>query len=126
MLFATIFKILPDVRIAWRDVWVGAVATAVLFSAGKILIGLYLGRSSVGSAFGAAGSLVVVLVWIKSVPVSLDTVSTTMTAAMEIVHASQEADATTPSGSSSDSDTARRQWRDGNCSRRRELGQSPV
>ena len=63
MLFATIFKILPDVRIAWRDVWVGAVATAVLFSAGKILIGLYLGRSSVGSAFGAAGSLVVVLVW---------------------------------------------------------------
>ena len=64
VLFATIFKILPDVRIAWRDVWIGAFATSVFFTFGKILIGLYLGRSSVGSAFGAAGSLVVVLVWI--------------------------------------------------------------
>jgi membrane protein len=64
VLFAMIFKIMPDVRIAWRDVWVGALFTAVLFTVGKILIGLYLGRSSVGSAFGAAGSLVVVLVWL--------------------------------------------------------------
>src|SRR5204863_10136591 len=53
MLFAMIFKILPDVEIAWRDVWVGAVTTSVLFTVGKIVIGLYLGRSSVGSAFGA-------------------------------------------------------------------------
>lgn len=64
VLFAVLFKALPDVRIAWRDVWVGAFATSVLFTFGKILIGLYLGRSSVGSAFGAAGSLVVVLAWI--------------------------------------------------------------
>jgi membrane protein len=64
VLFAMIFKILPDVRIAWRHVWVGAFATSILFTVGKILIGLYLGRSSVASAFGAAGSLVVVLVWI--------------------------------------------------------------
>jgi len=64
ILFAVLFKALPDVRIAWRDVWVGALATSVLFTFGKILIGLYLGRSSVGSAFGAAGSLVVVLAWI--------------------------------------------------------------
>ena len=64
VLFAMIFKILPDVRIAWGDVWVGAFATSVLFTVGKILIGLYLGRSGVASAFGAAGSLVIVLVWI--------------------------------------------------------------
>ena len=64
VLFAMIFKIMPDVRIAWRDVWVGAFATSILFTVGKILIGLYLGRSGIGSAFGAAGSLVVVLVWI--------------------------------------------------------------
>jgi len=64
LLFAMIFKILPDVRIAWRDVWIGAFATAVLFTVGKSLIGLYLGKSAVGSAFGAAGSLVIVLVWI--------------------------------------------------------------
>jgi membrane protein len=64
ILFAVLFKALPDVRLAWRDVWVGAFATSVLFTLGKILIGLYLGRSGVGSAFGAAGSLVVVLAWI--------------------------------------------------------------
>jgi membrane protein len=64
VLFAMIFKIMPDVRIAWRDVWFGAFATSILFTVGKILIGLYLGRSGIGSAFGAAGSLVVVLVWI--------------------------------------------------------------
>jgi len=63
-LFALIFKLLPDARIAWRDVWVGAVLTAVLFTAGKFLIGLYLGKSSVASAYGAAGSVVVLIVWV--------------------------------------------------------------
>lgn len=64
LLFAMIFRFLPDRRIAWRDVWTGAAATALLFSIGKLLIGLYLGKASVGSAYGAAGSLVVVLVWV--------------------------------------------------------------
>ena len=59
-----IYKIMPRVRIAWRDVWVGAAVTALLFSAGRTLIGLYIGRSGVSSGFGAAGSLVVVLVWV--------------------------------------------------------------
>gem|GEM_PF-181772 len=63
-LFALIFKVLPDARIAWSDVWVGAALTAVLFTIGKFGIGLYLGKSNVGSAYGAAGSLVVVLVWV--------------------------------------------------------------
>jgi membrane protein len=63
LLFAMIFKFLPDVKIGWRDVWIGAVATALLFSLGKWLIGLYLGQASVGSAYGAAGSLVVFVVW---------------------------------------------------------------
>ena len=62
--FAMIYKIMPRVRIAWRDVWVGAAVTALLFSAGRTLIGLYIGRSGVSSGFGAAGSLVVVLVWV--------------------------------------------------------------
>ena len=64
LLFATIFKVLPDVAVAWRDVWVGAIITAVLFSLGKSLIGLYLGRASIGSPYGAAGSLVVMTVWV--------------------------------------------------------------
>jgi membrane protein len=64
LLFAAIFKVLPDARIEWRDVWVGAIATALLFTVGKFLIGLYLGRSDPGDAFGAAGSLAVLLVWI--------------------------------------------------------------
>jgi membrane protein len=63
-LMALIYKILPDAKVAWRDVWVGALATAVLFLFGKYLIGLYIGRASVGSAFGAAGSLAALLVWI--------------------------------------------------------------
>ena len=63
-LFAAIYKVLPDARIAWRDVWVGAVVTAFLFSVGKFLLGFYLGRSNPGEAFGAAGSLALVLVWI--------------------------------------------------------------
>src|SRR5215207_779348 len=64
VLFALIFKFLPDAQIAWRDVWLGAFVTAVLFSLGKLLIGLYLGNSAVASSFGAAGSLVLLLVWI--------------------------------------------------------------
>jgi membrane protein len=63
-LFASMFKVLPDAEIQWRDVWVGGFATAILFVLGKFLIGLYLAHSDVGAAFGAAGSLVVVLVWI--------------------------------------------------------------
>ena len=63
-LFAMIFKILPNVRIGWRDVRIGAVGTALLFTIGKFLIGLYLGTSSIASSFGAAGSVVIVLVWI--------------------------------------------------------------
>ncbi len=64
LLFALLFKILPDVKIAWGDVWVGAALTAVLFTVGKHLIGLYLGYASVASPFGAAGSLVLVLFWV--------------------------------------------------------------
>jgi membrane protein len=63
-LFAAMFRFLPDARIAWRDVWVGGFATAVLFVVGKFLIGFYIGRAEVGEAFGAAGSIVIVLVWI--------------------------------------------------------------
>jgi membrane protein len=64
LLFAMIFRVLPDVDIAWRDVWVGALFTAILFALGKLGIGLYLGKSSVGSSYGAAGALVVILVWV--------------------------------------------------------------
>jgi membrane protein len=64
VLFAMIYKILPDVKIRWNDVWIGALVTAFLFSIGRFLIGLYLGKSSVASAYGAAGSLVIILIWI--------------------------------------------------------------
>lgn len=63
-LFALIYRFLPDAKIAWRDVWLGAGLTAVLFAAGKALIAVYLGQASVGSAYGAAGSLAVLLVWL--------------------------------------------------------------
>jgi membrane protein len=63
-LFATIFKVLPDAKIAWKDVRVGAAVTALLFTLGKFGLGFYLGRSNPGEAFGAAGSLALVLVWI--------------------------------------------------------------
>ena len=63
-LFALIYKFLPRVEIAWRDVWIGAAVTAILFAVGKFLIGLYIGRSGVASGFGAAGSFVVLLVWV--------------------------------------------------------------
>ena len=64
LLFAAMFKLLPDAEIQWREVWAGAVGTAIFFVLGKLLIGLYLGRGDPGSAFGAAGSLAVVLIWI--------------------------------------------------------------
>jgi len=63
-LIAMIYKILPDVKIAWRDVWVGALVTSILFQIGKLAIGMYVGKASVGSPFGAAGSLAVLLVWV--------------------------------------------------------------
>jgi membrane protein len=63
-LFALIYKFLPRAEIAWRDVWVGAGVTALLFAIGKFLIGLYIGRSGIASGFGAAGSFVVLLVWV--------------------------------------------------------------
>ena len=63
-LFAMIYKFLPDVRIKWRDVWVGAALTSFLFTIGKLLIGFYLGSSGVTSAYGAAGSLITVLLWV--------------------------------------------------------------
>jgi len=64
VLFAVIYRFLPDVVISWKDVWIGAAVTALLFSAGKYLIGIYLGRTATASAFGAAGSLVVLLFWV--------------------------------------------------------------
>ena len=64
ILFAMIFKFLPDVRIQWRDVWIGAVITAILFLIGKWLLGLYLGSGAAGSAYGAASSLITLLLWI--------------------------------------------------------------
>ncbi len=63
-LFALLFRYVPDERVTWRDVWIGAVATALLFDIGKFLIGFYIGQSSVGSMFGAAGSVVVILAWV--------------------------------------------------------------
>jgi membrane protein len=64
LLFGAIFKVLPDVKIDWKNVVVGALITAVMFTIGKTLIGLYLGRSSTASAYGAAGSLLVLLTWV--------------------------------------------------------------
>jgi membrane protein len=64
LMFAVIYKLLPDVKITWQNVWVGAAVTALLFTIGKSLIGLYLGRSTVASVYGAAGSLIVILLWI--------------------------------------------------------------
>lgn len=63
LLFGLIFKFVPETRIQWRNVWVGAITTAVFFTVGKDLIGLYLGKAGVSSTYGAAGSLVVVVVW---------------------------------------------------------------
>jgi len=64
LLFAMIYKYIPRETITWRDVWIGAAVTAFLFTVGKSLIGFYLGRSSFSGAYGAAGSLVVLLMWV--------------------------------------------------------------
>ena len=62
--FAMIYKLMPRVQVRWHDVWLGAVVTAALFSVGKFLIGLYIGKSGVASGFGAAGSLAVIFIWV--------------------------------------------------------------
>ncbi len=64
LLFAMIFKFLPDVQIQWRDVWIGAIITAILFGIGKWLLGFYLGSGAAGSAYGAASSLISLLLWV--------------------------------------------------------------
>jgi membrane protein len=64
LLFALIFKFMPDAEISWGDIWLGAVVTSLLFNLGKLGIGFYLGRSSLGSTFGAAGSLAILLIWV--------------------------------------------------------------
>lgn len=64
VMFAMLYKFMPRVKIHWQDVWAGATVTALLFTVGKLLIGIYIGKSAVSSGFGAAGSLVVVLVWV--------------------------------------------------------------
>ena len=64
LLFGLIYKVLPDVKIVWGDVWIGAIITSLLFSIGRFLLGLYLGNSTFGSTYGAAGSVVILLVWV--------------------------------------------------------------
>src|SRR3984957_2594283 len=64
VLFGLIFRLVPEAKVRWRNVWLGALVTALFFSIGKTLIGLFLGKSSVGSAYGAAGSIIVVIVWV--------------------------------------------------------------
>jgi len=64
VLFALMYKVLPDVKLKWRDVWIGGLVTAILFTIGKTLTGLYLAKSSVASSYGAAGSLVIILIWV--------------------------------------------------------------
>lgn len=64
LLFALIYKYLPDAEIAWKDVWLGAAITALLFTIGKLLIGIYLGNSNIGNVFGAAGSLAILMIWV--------------------------------------------------------------
>ena len=64
LLFALIFRVVPDASIAWKDVWLGAVLTAILFVLGKFVLGFYFGRSAIASSYGAAGSLIIILVWV--------------------------------------------------------------
>lgn len=64
MVFGLLYKVMPDTQVPWRDAWMGALLTALLFSAGKSLIGLYLGASAITSTYGAAGSIIVVLIWV--------------------------------------------------------------
>ncbi|HCF30227.1 MAG TPA: ribonuclease BN [Cyanobacteria bacterium UBA11049] len=65
ILFGLIYKVLPDAKIAWSDVWIGAIITSLLFSIGRFLLGLYFGNSSFGSTYGAAGSVVIILAWVN-------------------------------------------------------------
>jgi membrane protein len=65
LLFAMVFKILPDLPIAWRDVWIGAITTALLFTVGKFVIGVYIGTSNFAASYGAAGAFVVILLWVN-------------------------------------------------------------
>lgn len=64
VVFALMYKILPDAKVRWKDTWMGAVVTMVLFGIGKYLIGIYMGNSDLGSSYGAAGSLVILLIWV--------------------------------------------------------------
>jgi membrane protein len=64
LLFAMMFKILPDVKLAWNDVWIGAAVTAALFTIGKFLIGMYLAKGGIGTSYGAAGSVIIMIVWV--------------------------------------------------------------
>lgn len=64
LVFGLMYKILPDAKVKWKDVWLGAFVTMLLFGLGKYLIGLYIGNADVGSYYGTAGSLVVVLIWV--------------------------------------------------------------
>ena len=64
ILFAMVYKYLPDIKIAWSDVWIGAIVTTLLFSVGKFLLGFYMGRQTFGSVYGAAGSILILLLWI--------------------------------------------------------------
>ena len=64
VVFALMYKILPDAKVRWKDTWVGAIVTMVLFGVGKYLIGIYMGNSDLGSSYGAAGSLVILLIWV--------------------------------------------------------------
>jgi membrane protein len=64
LVFAMIFKFVPDIDVAWDDVWIGAIATALLFTIGKFVIGMYIGKSSIGTAYGAAGSVVILITWV--------------------------------------------------------------
>jgi membrane protein len=59
-----IFKILPDIEISWSDVWIGAVVTAILFTVGRFVIGTYIGKAGISSAYGAAGSIVILIMWV--------------------------------------------------------------
>ena len=64
VLFAAMYRFLPNTRVEWRDVWVGAAVTSLLFNVGKIALGLYIGKSAVASSYGAAGSILVLLLWV--------------------------------------------------------------
>ena len=64
VLFATIFKVLPDAKIKWKDVLIGALITAILFTLGKFGIGFYLGKSNLATVFGAAGSVIIIMIWV--------------------------------------------------------------